>query len=92
MNTGNVRLANVTIKGAINCSMAAGQLLSPGSSFNCTVSLGAVGLLAVVPALITKHQHKRVARLVLLYLSHIQHKTMRQTESCLQDSVTFARP
>jgi hypothetical protein len=37
MNTGNVRLADVTIKGAINCSMAAGQLLSPGSSFNCTV-------------------------------------------------------
>lgn len=36
-NVGNVRLANVTIKGAVNCSMAAGQLLPPGASLNCTV-------------------------------------------------------
>lgn len=38
-NVGNVRLSNVTIKGSVNCSMAQGQLLLPGGSLHCTVSV-----------------------------------------------------
>lgn len=38
-NVGNVRLVNTSIRGDVNCSMPPGQLLDPGSSFNCTVCL-----------------------------------------------------
>jgi hypothetical protein len=71
MNTGNVRLSNVTIKGAINCSMAAGQLLSPGSSFNCTVSLEAFVLLSAPPPDISM---TLLQGFTLLHQCHIQHK------------------
>jgi hypothetical protein len=38
-NVGNVRLSNVTIRGSVNCSIPQGQLLLPGDSLNCTVSV-----------------------------------------------------
>jgi hypothetical protein len=41
-NLGNVRLANVTVEGDVNCSMAPGALLAPSQQFNCTVRKGTV--------------------------------------------------
>jgi hypothetical protein len=42
-NMGNVRLSDVTIKGSVNCSKAAGELLDPGASLKCTVSGPGIG-------------------------------------------------